>query len=152
MQTNIFDSFYKIGIIPVLEIDSAVQAVHLAEALLTGGLPVAEVTCRTDAAFESIRLIARNVPDVIVGAGTVINQEQAKAAREAGAQFIVSPGMVEAVVLWAGENQILVLAGVATPSEMMRGINLGLNVLKFFPLKPWVDSKPSRRCPTRSDS
>lgn len=133
MDSHLFNSFYKIGIIPVLEIDSAERAVPLAEALLAGGLPVAEVTFRTDAALESIRLISRDVPQVIVGAGTVINREQAEAARDAGAQFLVSPGMVEDVVVWANENQTPMLAGAVTPSEMIRGMNLGLNLLKFFP-------------------
>ncbi len=133
MDSRIFDQFYKTGIIPVLEIDSAERATPLAEALLAGGLPVAEVTLRTEAALESIRVIAREVPDVLLGAGTAINREQAKAACEAGARFLVSPGMVEEVIVWANENQIPVLAGAITPSEMIRGINLGLNILKFFP-------------------
>lgn len=133
MDTHLFDRFYQIGVIPVLEIDSAQRALPLAEALLAGGLPVAEVTLRTDAAFESIRIMAREATVVIVGAGTVINQEQAEAARDAGAQFLVSPGMVEEVVIWAQENQIPILAGAVTPSEMIRAINLGLNFLKFFP-------------------
>lgn len=133
MENNIFENFYKIGIIPVLEIDSAERAVPLAEALLGGGLPIAEVTLRTDAALESIRVIAREVTGVIVGAGTVINRKQAEAACEAGARFLVSPGMVEEVVAWAQENQITVLAGAVTPTEMIRGLALGLNILKFFP-------------------
>ena len=129
----IFDRFYEIGVIPVLEIDSAQQAKPLAESLLAGGLPVAEITLRTEAALDSIRLIASGVPEVIVGAGTVLNREQAEAACDAGAQFLVSPGMIEAVVVWAQENQIPVLAGAVTPTEMIHGINLGLNFLKFFP-------------------
>ena len=133
MDSKIFDQFHKIGIIPVLEIDSAERAKPLAEALLAGGLPVAEVTLRTEAALEAMRVIAREVPDIILGAGTVINREQAEAACEAGAQFIVSPGMVDEVILWANENQIPMLAGAVTPSEMIHGINLGLNLLKFFP-------------------
>ena len=133
MQHFIFDQFYKIGVIPVLEVDSVQRAKPLAEALYTGGLPVAEITLRTDAALESIRVIARDVVDVIVGAGTVINREQAKAAVEAGAQFIVCPGMVEDVVDWAQQNQIPILAGAVTPTEMTHGIRLGLNLLKFFP-------------------
>ena len=133
MNDSIFNSFYKIGIIPVIEIDSTQHARPLAESLLAGGLPVAEVTLRTGAALESIRIMAREVREVIVGAGTVINREQAEAAVEAGAQFLVSPGMVEEVVLWARENQTPVLAGALTPTEMTRGINLGLNILKFFP-------------------
>ena len=129
----IFDRFYEIGVIPVLEIDSAQQAKPLAESLLVGNLPVAEITLRTEAALDSIRLIASGVPEVIVGAGTVLNREQAEAACDAGAQFLVSPGMIEAVVVWAQENQIPVLAGAVTPTEMIHGINLGLNFLKFFP-------------------
>jgi 2-dehydro-3-deoxyphosphogluconate aldolase/(4S)-4-hydroxy-2-oxoglutarate aldolase len=133
MKHFIFDHFYKIGIIPVLEIDSVDRAKPLAESLLAGGLPVAEVTLRTDAALAAIRSIAQDVTGVIVGAGTVINREQAKASVEAGAQFLVSPGMIEDVIVWAQENQIPILAGAATPTEMIRGINLGLDILKFFP-------------------
>jgi 2-dehydro-3-deoxyphosphogluconate aldolase / (4S)-4-hydroxy-2-oxoglutarate aldolase len=131
----IFARFYEIGILPVLEIDSLDRAVPVAEALLAGGLPVAEVTLRTDAALESIQHIARAVPDVLVGAGTVINRQQAQAAQEAGAQFLVSPGMVEEVVLWARDHHIPVLAGAATPTEMIHGIQLGLDILKFFPAR-----------------
>ncbi|HLO28416.1 MAG TPA: hypothetical protein VK249_04740 [Anaerolineales bacterium] len=120
MRYSIFDDFYKIGIIPVLEIDSVQHARPLAEALLRGGLPVAEVTLRTEAALESIRLIARNVPDVIVGAGTVMNRTQAEAARDAEAQFLVCPGMIEEVVLWSDENQIPVLPGAVTPTASSR--------------------------------
>lgn len=130
---SIFDDFYKTGVIPVLEIDSVERAKPLAEALRTGGLPIAEVTLRTDAAFESIRIMAREAPDVLVGAGTVLNRNQAAAARDAGAQFLVSPGIVEEVILWAQENQIPILAGAVTPTEMIHAINLGLNILKFFP-------------------
>jgi 2-dehydro-3-deoxyphosphogluconate aldolase / (4S)-4-hydroxy-2-oxoglutarate aldolase len=133
MSTSIFDRFYSVGVIPVVEIDAEKNAVPLAESLLTGGLPIAEITLRTDAALEAIYQIARDAADVLVGAGTVVNREQARAACEVGAQFLVSPGMVEEVILWARENQIPILAGAVTPTEMMRGINLGLNMLKFFP-------------------
>jgi len=133
MKYSIFDNFYKIGVIPVLEIDSVRRAKPLAEALIAGGLPIAEVTLRTESALDSIRVIASEVRDAIVGAGTVINREQAEAARDAGAQFLVSPGMAEEVVVWAQDNQIPVLAGAVTPTEMIRGINLGLDILKFFP-------------------
>jgi 2-dehydro-3-deoxyphosphogluconate aldolase/(4S)-4-hydroxy-2-oxoglutarate aldolase len=133
MNHLIFDDFYKIGIIPVLEIDSVNYAVPLAESLLAGGLPIAEITFRTDAALGAIEIIARDVAGVLVGAGTVIHRVQAKAACEAGAQFIVCPGMIEEVITWAQENQIPVLAGAITPTEMIRGINLGLDILKFFP-------------------
>jgi len=133
MSQDIFDSFYQIGIIPVLEIDSTKHAVPLAESLFAGGLPVAEVTLRTEAALKSIGRIAQDVADVLVGAGTVLNWKQAQAAHEAGAQFLVSPGMVEEVILWAQEHNVPVLAGAVTPTEMIRGINLGLEILKFFP-------------------
>ncbi|HET6597224.1 MAG TPA: bifunctional 4-hydroxy-2-oxoglutarate aldolase/2-dehydro-3-deoxy-phosphogluconate aldolase [Anaerolineales bacterium] len=133
MQPSIFTNFYTIGIIPVLEIESARSAKPLAEALLAGGLPIAEITLRTGAALESMRRIAREVPEVIVGAGTVINRDQAEAAREAGAQFLVSPGIVEEVIVWAQEHHVLILPGAVTPTEMIRAIDLGLNLLKFFP-------------------
>jgi 2-dehydro-3-deoxyphosphogluconate aldolase/(4S)-4-hydroxy-2-oxoglutarate aldolase len=133
MKHSIFDDFHQVGIIPVLEIDSVDRAAPVAEALRTGGLPIAEVTLRTEAALGAIAAIARDVTDVIVGAGTVLNREQAQAAQEAGARFIVCPGMVEEVVVWAQEHQVPVLAGAVTPTEMIRGINLGLNILKFFP-------------------
>ncbi|HSL28984.1 MAG TPA: bifunctional 4-hydroxy-2-oxoglutarate aldolase/2-dehydro-3-deoxy-phosphogluconate aldolase [Anaerolineales bacterium] len=133
MTQSIFDQFYKIGIIPVLEIDSVQRAIPLAEALLAGGLPVAEITMRTEAALESIQVVANAVPQVIVGAGTVLSREQAEAARAAGAQFLVSPGIVEEVVTWAQESRIPLIAGAVTPTEMMHGIRLGLDILKFFP-------------------
>jgi 2-dehydro-3-deoxyphosphogluconate aldolase / (4S)-4-hydroxy-2-oxoglutarate aldolase len=133
MKHSIFDHFYKIGVIPVLEIDAALHAEPLAEALLAGGLPIAEITLRTDEALESIRAIAREVPDVIVGAGTVLNRKQAEVARDAGSQFLVMPGLVEEVVLWAQDHQIPILAGAVTPTEMIRAIHLGLSILKFFP-------------------
>lgn len=133
MKHPIFDQFYNIGLIPVLEIDAERHAVPLAESLLAGGLPIAEVTLRTEAALESIRLIAREVPDVLVGAGSVLNREQARAAQEAGAQFLVSPGLAEEVVVWANENRIPILAGAVTPTDMIRAIHLGLSLLKFFP-------------------
>lgn len=133
MKHLIFDDFHQVGIIPVLEIDSVDRAAPVAEALRAGGLPIAEVTLRTESALGAIAAIARDVTDVIVGAGTVLNREQAQAAQEAGARFIVCPGMIEEVVVWAQEHQVPVLAGAVTPTEMIRGIQLGLNILKFFP-------------------
>ncbi|MFZ5819502.1 MAG: bifunctional 4-hydroxy-2-oxoglutarate aldolase/2-dehydro-3-deoxy-phosphogluconate aldolase [Chloroflexota bacterium] len=133
METSIFDCLHAVGVIPVLEIEAVENALPLAEALQVGGLPVAEITLRTEAALDSIRCIAREMPEVLIGAGTVINQEQAQAAVEAGAKFIVTPGMIEDVVLWTQEYRVPVLAGAVTPTEMIKGMNLGLNVLKFFP-------------------
>jgi 2-dehydro-3-deoxyphosphogluconate aldolase/(4S)-4-hydroxy-2-oxoglutarate aldolase len=133
MQISVFDRFYTVGVIPVLVIDDAENALPLTEALQIGGLPIAEITMRTKAALDAIRLIARGMPEVLVGAGSVINREQAQAAVDAGAGFIVSPGMIEEVVRWTQEHQVPILAGAVTPTEMIQGINLGLNVLKFFP-------------------
>lgn len=133
MKHPIIEQFYTIGIIPVLAIDSVGHAKPLAESLRAGGLPVAEVTLRTTAAIDSIRVIVRAAADVIVGAGTVLNREQAEAARDAGAQFLVTPGIVEEVALWAQEQGIPILAGAVTPTEMIRAMDLGLDILKFFP-------------------
>jgi len=130
---TIFDEFFKVGILPVLEIDSAEHAAPLAEALLAGGLPVAEITLRTEHALEAIYQLARGGTGILLGAGTVLNREQAQAAQDAGAQFLVCPGMIEEVVRWAQDHQVPILAGAVTPTEMIRGINLGLSILKFFP-------------------
>jgi 2-dehydro-3-deoxyphosphogluconate aldolase/(4S)-4-hydroxy-2-oxoglutarate aldolase len=92
-----------------------------------------EITFRTACAAECISVISKEVPDMIVGAGTVINVDQAMVAVENGAKFIVSPGLDEGVVLWAKGNNIPVIPGTVTPTEIMRAISLGLNVLKFFP-------------------
>ncbi len=99
MESPFLESVYNIGVIPVLEIDRAERAVRLAESLLSGGLQIAEITLRTAAALESIRSVAQNVPLVLVGAGTVINLEQAQAACDAGAKFLVSPGLAEKVII-----------------------------------------------------
>lgn len=133
MTLPFFNHLYEIGIIPVVELDSVNHAKPLAESLLAGGLPLTEITLRTDAALDSLHAIARDVTGVTVGAGTVINRAQAQAARDRGAQFLVCPGMIEDVILWAQHHQIPILAGAATPTDMIRGVNLGLNILKFFP-------------------
>jgi 2-dehydro-3-deoxyphosphogluconate aldolase / (4S)-4-hydroxy-2-oxoglutarate aldolase len=133
MEANFFDRIHSIGLIPVVEIDSADLAVPLAEALYEGGLPIIEVTLRTEAAVESIRQISKKVPNVLVGAGTIINPDQAKLARQAGAQYFVSPGLDEETVHWAFKNELPILPGALTPTEIMKGLRLGLKYLKFFP-------------------
>lgn len=133
MLSPIFDRFYSIGVIPVVEIENRETALPLAEALLAGGLPIAEITLRTEAALDSIYHIAHRLPEVLLGAGTLLNREQAQAAVDAGASFLVSPGMVEQVVAWAQVHNIPILAGAVTPTEIIKGIHLGLEVLKFFP-------------------
>ncbi|MGL4791905.1 MAG: bifunctional 4-hydroxy-2-oxoglutarate aldolase/2-dehydro-3-deoxy-phosphogluconate aldolase, partial [Anaerotignaceae bacterium] len=123
----------ELKVVPVVKIDNVEDAKPLAEALVAGGLPVAEVTFRTDAAYEAIKIMATEVPEMLVGAGTVINVEQAKLAMEAGAKFIVSPGFSAEVVKFAQENNIPVYPGVCTPTEIMAAIAAGLEVIKFFP-------------------
>ena len=132
----VLEQIGKIGIVPVVKIDRAEDALPLARALCAGGLPCAEVTFRTDAAAEAIRAMIAGYPDMCVGAGTVLNAEQVDAAVEAGAKFIVSPGFNPAVVRYCLEKDIPVTPGTQTPSEMEQAIEMGLDVVKFFPAEP----------------
>jgi len=134
MDTGQFtELLFFTGVIPVVALDDSTQALPLAEALLAGGIPLVEITLRTEAAPGAIRAIALHQPGVIVGAGSVLTPLQAQQAADAGAKFIVSPGMADEVVVWAQDHQIPVLAGAVTPTEMMRAMRLGLDTLKFFP-------------------
>ena len=130
-------SLYKIiencGVIPVVVLEDAANAVPLAKALLAGGINICEITFRTDAACEAIRQIALNVPEMIVGAGTVITKEQLKAATDAGAKFIVSPGSDLEVIRYAKELGVYMLPGAVTPTEVMQLIKEDIKVIKFFP-------------------
>jgi len=128
-----FDKAFETGIVPVVVLNNVEDAVPLADALLKGGIDFMEITFRTECAAECISVISREVPDMNVGAGTVLNVEQAKLAVESGAKFIVSPGFDETTVKWALENNIPVIPGCVTPTEIMKAIGLGLNVVKFFP-------------------
>ena len=130
---KICEELYKIGIVPVIAIDDAKDAVPLAEALIKGGLPAAEVTFRTAAAEEAIRLISEKFPEMIVGAGTVLNAEQADRAKAAGAKFIVSPGFNRSNVEYIQSIGVPVVPGTATPGEVEQAIELGLDCVKFFP-------------------
>jgi 2-dehydro-3-deoxyphosphogluconate aldolase/(4S)-4-hydroxy-2-oxoglutarate aldolase len=123
----------KTPVVPVVVIDDADKAVPVARALVAGGLPVIEVTMRTAAAADAIAAIAAEVPDAHVGAGTVLSAEHAKTIVAAGAKFIVSPGLHEAVVATANELSIPVIPGVATATEAQQAWNMGLRILKFFP-------------------
>ncbi|MGE5599061.1 MAG: bifunctional 4-hydroxy-2-oxoglutarate aldolase/2-dehydro-3-deoxy-phosphogluconate aldolase [Bacteroidota bacterium] len=122
-----------LGIVPVVAIDDAKDAVALGRALVAGGLPCAEITFRTAAAEESIRRISRELPEMLVGAGTVLTVEQVQRAVAAGAKFIVSPGMDANVVRYCVENNIPVTPGVANPTDIQAALAFGLRVLKFFP-------------------
>ena len=132
-MNRILEKIQKIGIVPVVVLDDPKDAAPLAEALCKGGLPCAEVTFRTAAAEESIRIMTECFPDMLAGAGTVLTIEQADRARAAGARFIVSPGLNPAVVRHCMEIGIPVIPGTATPSDVEAAMGLGLDVVKFFP-------------------
>ncbi|MCL2556981.1 MAG: bifunctional 4-hydroxy-2-oxoglutarate aldolase/2-dehydro-3-deoxy-phosphogluconate aldolase [Treponema sp.] len=123
----------EIGIVPVIKIDDAQKAVPLARALIAGGIPCAEVTFRTAQGPQAIRRISDEAPEALVGAGTVLTIAQADEAIEAGARFVVSPGLNPKVVERCAERGIPVIPGCATPSEMEWAIGLGLEAVKFFP-------------------
>ena len=138
---DFYEQVIATGILPVVVLNKVEDAVPLANALLRGGINFMEITFRTACAAECISVISKEVPDMIVGAGTVINVDQAMVAVENGAKFIVSPGLDEGVVLWAKGNNIPVIPGTVTPTEIMRAISLGLNVLKFFPADVYGGNK-----------
>ena len=121
------------GVVPVVVIDDAKDAVPTANAMVAGGIDVMEITFRTAAAPDAIKAVADNCPDMLVGAGTVLNLEQCKKAVAMGAKFIVSPGFDAQVVAWCIENNIPVTPGCVTPTEITAAVNMGLKVLKFFP-------------------
>jgi len=123
----------SVGVVPVIALNDAKKAVPLAKALLAGGIPCIEVTFRTAAAEDAIKAIHAKVPEMYLGAGTVISITQAEKAIAAGARFIVSPGLDENIVRWCQERDIAVFPGTCTPTEVQKAVSLGLNVLKFFP-------------------
>ena len=120
-------------VVPVVVLDDVKDAVPTANAMAAGGVDVMEITFRTAAAPECIKAVSENCPDVLVGAGTIVNIEQCKLAVEMGAKFIVSPGFDAEVVAWCVENNIPVCPGCVTPTEIMAALKFGLKVLKFFP-------------------
>lgn len=132
-MNEVLEKIQKIGIVPVVVLDDAKDAAPLAKALCEGGLPCAEVTFRTAAAEESIRIMAKEFPDMLVGAGTVLTTEQVDRAVNAGAKFIVSPGLNPTVVKYCVDKGIPVTPGTSNPSDVEMAISLGLDVVKFFP-------------------
>lgn len=132
-MNDILNQLEKCMIVPVVVLENAKDAKPLGKALCNGGLPCAEVTFRTEAAEESIRIMSESFPDMLVGAGTVLTTEQVDRAVNAGAKFIVSPGFDEEIVDYCLEKGITVLPGCATPSEVAKAVKLGLEVVKFFP-------------------
>ena len=129
----ILETISKIGIVPVVKLDDAKDAAPLADALCKGGLPCAEVTFRTAAAAEAISIMTKAHPDMVVGAGTVLTTDQVDQAMEAGAKFIVSPGLNPKVVKYCVDKNIPITPGTNSPSEIETAIEFGLEVVKFFP-------------------
>ena len=130
---DLMERFSNAGVVPVVVLEDAGQALSTARALLAGGIDVMEITFRTDAARDAIQIVAEQCPDMLVGAGTVCSVEQCRQAAEAGARFIVSPGFDPCVVDWCLEHELTVLPGCVTPSEIMEALSRGISTVKFFP-------------------
>lgn len=130
---SVLEELVGYGVVPVVVLNRAEDARPLAEALCRGGLKCAEVTFRTDAAEESIKIMSESFPEMLVGAGTVLTTEQVDRAVAAGAKFIVSPGFDPEVVDYCIDKNIPVVPGTITPSEVAQGVKRGLKLLKFFP-------------------
>ena len=135
-MTDMMKQLQKLGIVPVVVLDREEDALPLAEALVKGGLPCAEVTFRTAAAEGAIRKMAKAYPDMIIGAGTVLTTEQADRAIDAGAKFIVSPGFNPKVTEYVLKKGVPMTPGVCTPTEIEAALQFDLDVLKFFPAEP----------------
>lgn len=136
-MNEVLEKIQKIGIVPVVVLNDAKDAAPLAKALCDGGLPCAEVTFRTDAAEESIRIMAEQFPNMLVGAGTVLTTDQVDRAVAAGAKFIVSPGLNPKIVRYCVEKNIPITPGTTNPSDIEQAIECGLEVVKFFPAKQY---------------
>ncbi len=132
-MNKVVEELGKIGIVPVIALDDAKDAEPLAKALIEGGLPCAEVTFRTEAAEESIKIMSEKYPELIVGAGTVLTPEQADRAMAAGSKFIVSPGLNPKVVKHCLDKGYPIVPGTSNPSDVETAIELGLDTVKFFP-------------------
>lgn len=132
-EEQLIEKIRRTRIVPVVVLNSVEETLPKMQALINGGLPCAEITFRTPCAAEAIALAVKTYPDMLIGAGTVINREQCERAIEAGSKFIVSPGFSEEVADCCKEHELLYLPGVVTPTEAMAAIAKGLTVLKFFP-------------------
>lgn len=132
-MNEVLSKIQKIGIVPVVVLNDAKDAAPLAKALCEGGLPCAEVTFRTDAAEESIKIMTTEYPDMLVGAGTVLTTEQVDRAINAGAKFIVSPGLNPKIVQYCLDKGVPITPGTSNPSDVEQAIEFGLEVVKFFP-------------------
>jgi len=130
---NIYEQIKNYKLVPVVVINTIDEAIPTMEALVKGGLPVAEITFRTECAPEALKLIIKNYPEALIGAGTVINAKQCEEAINSGAKFIVSPGLSAHVAEVCKKHNIPYIPGVATPTEIMQALDLDINVVKFFP-------------------
>lgn len=135
-HTTVLERFAAMRVLPVIVIDDPDDALPLARALIDGGLPCAEVTLRTPRAVEALRRIAGELPDMLVGAGTVLTPAQAAEARGAGARFVVAPGFNARMVEFCQSVDLPVFPGVCTPTEIEMALGAGLSLLKFFPAEP----------------
>lgn len=135
-MNTVLEQIQKIGIVPVVVLDDAKDALPLAKALCEGGLPCAEVTFRTEAAAECIRIMSENYPEMLVGAGTILTTKQVDQAIEAGAKFIVSPGTNPEVVKYCVSKGIPITPGTANPSDVEAALSCGVDIVKFFPAEP----------------
>lgn len=132
-MSDVYDIISEIRVVPVIAIDSVDSAIPLADALLAGGLPIAEITFRTAAAADVISLLKKERPQLLIGAGTVLTAENARRAKDCGAQFAVSPGFNPTVVKACLDAELPIAPGVMTPSDIEAGLSFGITVLKFFP-------------------
>ena len=132
-MNEVLSKIEKTGIVPVVVLKNAKDAAPLAQSLLEGGLPCAEITFRTEAALESIKTIAEKFPQILLGAGTVLSAEQADRAMDSGAKFIVTPGLNPKVVEHCIKKGYAVCPGIMTPSELEQALSFGLDTVKFFP-------------------
>ncbi len=133
MQDKIIEVLQISPIVPVVVIENIKDAVPLAQSLIEGGIPIIEVTLRSSCALEAIELIAKNVPEMRVGAGTILNLTQLEQAQNRGAEFLISPGLTPSLLEHAKKKDMPLIPGVSSSSEVMQALELGYNTLKFFP-------------------
>ncbi|OOQ20149.1 bifunctional 4-hydroxy-2-oxoglutarate aldolase/2-dehydro-3-deoxy-phosphogluconate aldolase [Helicobacter pylori] len=133
MQDKIIEVLQISPIIPVVVIENIWDAVPLAQSLIEGGIPIIEVTLRSSCALEAIELIAKNVPKMRVGAGTILNLTQLEQAQNRGAEFLISPGLTPSLLEHAKKKDMPLIPGVSSSSEVMQALELGYSALKFFP-------------------
>ncbi|GAA7748615.1 bifunctional 4-hydroxy-2-oxoglutarate aldolase/2-dehydro-3-deoxy-phosphogluconate aldolase [Helicobacter pylori] len=133
MQDKIIEVLQISPIVPVVVIENIKDAVPLAQSLIEGGIPIIEVTLRSSCALEAIELIAKNVPEMRVGAGTILNLTQLEQAQNRGAEFLISPGLTIKLLEYAKKKDMPLIPGVSSSSEVMQALELGYSALKFFP-------------------